>query len=94
MGGLTRRQFLTRMGHVAVGSALGTSVLTRAENAGEKGGRPNVLIILADDQGWGDLSVNGNTNLRTPHIDSLAREGALLEQIGRASCRERVFGLV
>jgi arylsulfatase A-like enzyme len=42
--------------------------------------RPNVLIILADDQGWGDLSINGNTNLSTPRIDSLARDGALLER--------------
>ena len=39
--------------------------------------RPNVLIILADDQGWGDLSLNGNSNLSTPQIDSLARSGAL-----------------
>ncbi len=42
--------------------------------------RPNVVIILADDQGWGDLSINGNTNLRTPHIDSLARDGASFER--------------
>jgi arylsulfatase A-like enzyme len=41
--------------------------------------RPNVVIFLADDQGWGDLSVNGNTNLATPHIDSLARDGVVLE---------------
>jgi arylsulfatase A-like enzyme len=42
--------------------------------------RPNVLVILSDDQGWGDLSVNGNTNLSTPNIDSLARDGALFER--------------
>lgn len=41
--------------------------------------RPNILVILADDQGWGDLSLNGNSNLRTPHIDSLAKEGARFE---------------
>jgi len=29
--------------------------------------RPNVVVILADDQGWGDLSTNGNINLNTPH---------------------------
>ncbi len=40
---------------------------------------PNVLIFLTDDQGWGDLSVNGNTNLSTPNIDSLARDGVTLE---------------
>ncbi len=42
--------------------------------------QPNVIVILADDQGWGDLSVHGNTNLRTPNIDSLARDGALFER--------------
>lgn len=38
--------------------------------------RPNVIVILTDDQGWGDLSLHGNRNLRTPHIDSLATGGA------------------
>lgn len=41
---------------------------------------PNVVIFLADDQGWGDLSVNGNTNVRTPNIDSLARDGATFDR--------------
>ncbi len=40
---------------------------------------PNVLIILTDDQGWGDLSLHGNTNLATPHIDQLAKAGARFE---------------
>jgi arylsulfatase A-like enzyme len=38
--------------------------------------KPNVIIILADDQGWGDLSCNGNSNLKTPNIDQLSLEGA------------------
>lgn len=38
--------------------------------------QPNVVVILTDDQGWGDLSAHGNTNLSTPAIDSLARDGA------------------
>ncbi len=42
--------------------------------------RPNVLIFLTDDQGWGDLSIHGNTNLATPHIDSIARDGALFDR--------------
>jgi len=42
--------------------------------------RPNFLIVLTDDQGWGDLSVHGNTNLSTPNIDSLARDGVLWER--------------
>lgn len=42
--------------------------------------RPNVIVILSDDQGWGDLSANGNSNLATPHIDSLAAEGAKFDR--------------
>ncbi len=42
--------------------------------------RPNVIVILTDDQGWGDLSLNGNTNLSTPNIDSLARDGASFDR--------------
>ena len=42
-------------------------------------GPPNVVVVLADDQGWGDLSLHGNTNLATPNIDSLARDGAMFE---------------
>lgn len=38
--------------------------------------RPNIVLILADDQGWGDLSMNGNTNVRTPNIDRIGKEGA------------------
>ncbi|MEM1294374.1 MAG: arylsulfatase [Verrucomicrobiota bacterium] len=41
--------------------------------------RPNLVIFLADDQGWGDVSIHGNTNLATPNIDSLAKDGANLE---------------
>ncbi len=41
--------------------------------------RPNVVVFLADDQGWGDLSLNGNTNLRTPNIDGLGKDGAVFE---------------
>ena len=40
---------------------------------------PNVVLMLTDDQGWGDLSLNGNTNLATPCIDRLARDGAVFD---------------
>ncbi len=42
--------------------------------------RPNVLLILTDDQGWGDLSIHGNKVLETPVIDNLIRNGAEFEQ--------------
>lgn len=41
--------------------------------------KPNFVVILSDDQGWGDLSIHGNTNLSTPNIDSLATDGAIFD---------------
>ena len=42
--------------------------------------RPNVVIFLADDQGWGDLSLHGNMDLSTPNIDSLATDGVRFDR--------------
>ena len=44
------------------------------------GEKPNVIVILTDDQGWGDLSFSGNENLSTPNIDSLATDGAFFNR--------------
>lgn len=44
-----------------------------------QGKHPNVVIILTDDQGWGDLSIHGNSNLATPSIDSLAEQGVSMD---------------
>ena len=41
---------------------------------------PNIVIILSDDQGWGDLSISGNTNISTPNIDNLAIAGATFDR--------------
>ncbi|WP_025764208.1 arylsulfatase [Dyadobacter tibetensis] len=38
--------------------------------------RPNIILIMSDDQGWGDLSINGNPDVQTPHIDQIAANGA------------------
>ncbi|MCK4959211.1 MAG: arylsulfatase, partial [Planctomycetes bacterium] len=42
--------------------------------------RPNVIVILTDDQGWGDLSINENSAIETPNIDRLARAGAQFDR--------------
>ena len=44
------------------------------------GSRPNIVLMLADDLGIGDLGCYGNTTLATPNIDSLARDGAKMTQ--------------
>ena len=42
--------------------------------------RPNVVLILTDDQGYGDMGVYGNPAVQTPHLDALARQGVRLDQ--------------
>ncbi len=51
---------------------------TRAASATDT--RPNVVIILADDLGFGDLGCYGHPTFKTPHLDRLAAEGARLTQ--------------
>ena len=67
---------LLRLGLLAVVLSEAAPVASQAN----EGVRPNVIVILSDDQGWGDLSLHGNRNLSTPYIDSLAREGARFER--------------
>ena len=40
-----------------------------------KAPRPNVVLIFVDDLGYGDLTCYGNTKIKTPHLDRLAKEG-------------------
>ena len=42
--------------------------------------RPNIILILTDDQGYGDLGVHGNPILQTPNMDRLANEGARIKE--------------
>ena len=37
--------------------------------------RPNVVLVMADDMGWGETSYNGHPVLRTPHLDEMAAHG-------------------
>ena len=65
--------------NILLAGSLGISACNRAaRQAAEKtapAGRPNVVLIYADDLGYGDLSCYGATGISTPHIDSLAAGG-------------------
>ena len=37
--------------------------------------RPNMIFVMSDDQGWGDVAYNGHPILKTPHLDSMAESG-------------------
>jgi arylsulfatase A-like enzyme len=41
--------------------------------------RPNVVVIITDDQGYGDVGFHGNPRIQTPHLDRLARESTRVE---------------
>ena len=40
--------------------------------------KPNIIVILTDDLGFGDLGCDGGRHIRTPHLDQMAAEGARL----------------
>lgn len=65
---------------IAVSWVLFATGMAKAESRPATSRKPNVVVILTDDQGWGDLSLNGNRNLSTPNIDALARAGARFDR--------------
>lgn len=58
---------------------LGLSLTVPAQ-AEPKPRRPNIILIMADDLGWGDVAYNGNPRVKTPALDRLAREGVRLNR--------------
>lgn len=46
---------------------------------------PNIVLLMSDDQGWGDVGYNGNSVLQTPHLDAMAAEGLRLDRFYSAS---------
>lgn len=50
-------------------------LIFNAPASAQKSSRPNIIIIYADDLGWGDLGCYGHPSIRTPHLDRMAREG-------------------
>jgi len=78
----SRREFLRSAGAlVAASTAAGLLSSSTAKSASQQvDSRPNVVLILTDDQGWGDIHCHGNRLLDTPVLDRLAAEGARFER--------------
>jgi arylsulfatase A-like enzyme len=76
MNSIDRRSFLK--GSAAAAAAFGMTARREASAASRvrKTSRPNVVVIMTDDQRWDCLSCEGHPFLKTPHLDRIAREGA------------------
>lgn len=73
---LRRRDFLKTVGLGAAAITLpGCSSVSKRCEADTPTGKPNIILIMADDLGYGDLGCYGNKTNRTPHIDALAKGG-------------------
>jgi len=66
---INRRQFTAFLAGETVRSA-----------CAQRGRRPNVILVLTDDQGYGDLSLHGNPHLKTPMMDAVGKEGVQFTQ--------------
>ena len=64
---------------------LGLSLVLAISTGGLFAAPPNFLIIFTDDQGYGDVSTYGATDVRTPNIDRIGREGMVFTSM-RANC--------
>ena len=61
-------------------SLLATLLLAAPCSAAEPRAKPNIVFILADDLGWGDLGCFGQTKIKTPNLDQLAKDGIRFSQ--------------
>lgn len=107
---VTRRDFLSLMaGGTAVGLLRSNALEALEVNPRASQEHPNVILIITDDQGYGDLGCHGNPLIRTPHLDRLHAQSTRLTNFhvdplcsptraalmtGRYSCRAGVWATI
>ncbi|MEJ2701445.1 MAG: sulfatase-like hydrolase/transferase [Sedimentisphaerales bacterium] len=67
----SRRHFLRCVAGSAVAMALPQTLFSKTKSTN----KPNIILCMADDMGWGDPGFNGNSIIKTPHLDEMAKAG-------------------
>jgi arylsulfatase A-like enzyme len=73
-----------------------TTLLHAANAADDRKTRPNIVLCIADDLGWGDTGYNGHPHVKTPNLDQMAEAGARLDRfyVGSPLCVPSRAGLL
>jgi arylsulfatase A-like enzyme len=72
---MARRQFL-----VATVASIAAPHLLAAQDRGSPGRKPNIVLVVSDDHGYGDAGCYGKTDVDTPTMDAIAAAGARFTQ--------------
>ncbi len=78
---MKRRDFLKRAG---AGACLAATGLVSISSAASRR-KPNMVLCMADDQGWGDMAYNGHPVLKTPNFDAMAAESLRFDRFYAAA---------
>ncbi|MGP0062154.1 MAG: sulfatase-like hydrolase/transferase [Isosphaeraceae bacterium] len=84
---------MERLKHTALDSAraslawlgMAMSIVVGVASGAETQRPPNIIMIVADDLGWGDVGFNGRTEWSTPNLDRLARQGTIFRRLYTAA---------
>jgi len=84
---VSRRVFLEATGAAALGTfTSGCARSVQPAFAGTQAERrPNIILAMADDQGWGEMAYNGHPDLHTPHFDAMAASGVRFDRFYSAA---------
>lgn len=93
-----RRQLLRDLSTISLATVATSGVFNAAiaDSSRKKIVKPNIIFILADDLGYADLSIYGQRDFKTPHLDKLAKQGLLFTDAYANSpvCSATRFGLI
>ncbi|RLA39356.1 MAG: N-acetylgalactosamine 6-sulfate sulfatase, partial [Gammaproteobacteria bacterium] len=63
----------------------GAAALMVSQMAMAEPSKPNIILVMADDQGWGDVGYNGHPFVQTPELDAMAADGFVFDQFHTAA---------